>query len=503
MDEDIKYFIENVADTFVKKDLIVFLHGNPSIDDCKGLAVRINRDAAQIESEIQSLVAAGIVSRGGQGADAVYWYNPSPEQRQIVDRFVSYYREHPAAVEDELLRRHVEQVRRAGLREIQRERTKTKAILTSMADGVLVTDSEGAVVLYNPPVALMLGLEDGKCLGRRLRDCIPSGPLWRLVERIEQLPHSPYTMVAEELELTEPKRMVLKAHISPVREENGEVMGVVTVLRDITEIKDKDRERMDFIYMVSHELRSPLTSIKGFIVSLLRGVFGNLTREQIEPLKIIEEQSNRLLSLINDLLDLARLDTGRQVQQMELVQLQELLWGTVKMFEAQAREKNIALRLDIPYPLPAIEADPDNMEHVFINLISNAIKYTLPNGKVTVRAESTDSHVRVAVSDTGIGIPEESLPKIFDRFYRVKDPRTRDVMGTGLGLAIVKNIVDAHLGTIEVTSRVGEGTTFTVTLPQRHTGDERLSPPTLPAPEAVGANALGSPTTLQNVDLTS
>ncbi len=487
MDEDIKHFIENVADTFVKKDLIVFLHDNPSIDDCKGLAVRINRDAEQIESEIQSLVTAGIVSKGGHGTDAVYWYNPTPDQRQIVNRFVSYYREHPAAVEDELLRRRVEQVRRAGLREIQRERTKTKAILTSMADGVLVTDSEGAVVLYNPPVALMLGMEDGEYLGRRLRDCIASGPLLRLVERIEQQPNSPYTMVAEELELTEPKRIVLKAHISPVREDNGDVIGVVTVLRDVTEIKDKDRERLDFIYMVSHELRSPLTSIKGFLVSLLRGVFGDLTHEQTEPLRIIEEQSNRLLSLINDLLDLARLDTGRQVQQMELVQLQELLWGTVKMFEAQAREKNIALRLDIPYHLPAIEADPDNMEHVFINLISNAIKYTLPNGKVTVRAESTGSHVRVSVSDTGIGIPEESLPKIFDRFYRVKDPRTRDVMGTGLGLAIVKNIVDAHLGAIEVTSRVGEGTTFTVTLPQRHTSDESLSPSTLPTPEAVEA----------------
>ncbi|MCS6861618.1 MAG: cell wall metabolism sensor histidine kinase WalK [Abditibacteriales bacterium] len=487
MDEDIQYFIENVADTFVKKDLIVFLHDNPSIDDCKGLAVRINRDAEQIASEIQSLVAAGIVRQGGQGAEAVYWYNPSPEQREIVERFVRYYREHPAAVEDELLRRQVEQARRAGLREVQRERTKTKAILTSMADGVLVTDSEGAVVLYNPPFALMLGLEGEDCLGRKLRDCITSGPLLRLVERIEQLPHSPYTMVAEELELTQPKRIVLKAHISPVREDNGDIIGVVTVLRDITEIRDKDRERMDFIYMVSHELRSPLTSIKGFLVSLLRGVFGELTREQVEPLKIIEDQSNRLLSLINDLLDLARLDIGQRVQQMELVQLQELLWGTVKMFEAQAREKNIALHLDVPYHLPAIEADPDNMEHVFVNLISNAIKYTLPNGKVTVRAESTGSHVRVSVSDTGIGIPEESLPRIFDRFYRVKDPRTRDVMGTGLGLAIVKNIVEAHLGVIEVTSRVGEGTTFTVTLPQRHTSGGPLSPPPLPEPEAIGA----------------
>jgi two-component system phosphate regulon sensor histidine kinase PhoR len=468
MEEDIKYFIENVANTFVKKDLIIFLHGNPAIDDCRGLAVRVNRSPAQIESEIDALATAGIVRKGGEGADAVYWYAPSPEQRRVADRFVTYYRHNPTAVEDELLRRREEQVRRAGLREIQREQTKTKTILNSMADGVLVTDSEGAIVLYNPPVARMLGLENGEHLGRRLSECIASGPLRQLVERIEQLPHSPYTMIAEELELTEPKRVVLKAHISPVREENGDVIGVVTVLRDITEIKDKDQERMNFIYMVSHELRSPLTSIKGFLVSLLRGVFGGLTHEQTEPLRIIEEQSNRLLALINDLLDLARLDTGRQVQQMELVQLQELLWGTVKLFEAQAREKNITLRLDVPFRLPAMEADPDNMEHVLVNLVSNALKYTLPGGKVTVRAESTGDHVRVSVSDTGVGIPEESLPKIFDRFYRVKDARTRDVMGTGLGLAIVRNIVDAHLGTIEVKSKVGEGTTFTVTLPQRH-----------------------------------
>lgn len=470
MEDAIREFVRTVADSDVKKDLLVYFHENPAIDNCRGLAMWVNHSLEEIEAEIEDLVAAGVLTKSGEGRESVYAYQPDDAMRRRVAEFVAFYRQQREAVRDEIaeLRKSLAQVREASLREILREQSKTKTILSSMADPVLVVDRDGEVVLYNPAAAQLFNWYDGKALGVPLSRAIEHSELKVLAERVALLLDSSYTMLTDEVTVSQPQTRTFKANLSPVQQEGeSQPLGVVAVLRDITELKELDAMKSEFVSMVSHELRSPLTSIKGFLVSLQRGVFGPIAAKQAEALRIINDQSNRLLALINDLLEVSRQESGRRSFQFERVSLSRLLKQALELIRGQALEKKIEVKLDTPPELPYIEADQHNLELVFNNLLSNAVKYTLEGGTVTVRVEPSGEQIQFSVSDTGIGIPQDSLPMIFDKFYRVKDPRTREVTGTGLGLAIVKNIVEGHLGTIEVNSEEGKGSAFTVTLPYR------------------------------------
>lgn len=469
MPDEVKQFITSVADSEVKRDLLVHFHDNPTFDKCEGLAIWVNHPAEQIRREIDELVAAGILRKHGEGEAAVYAYAPSPEMAPLVDRFVSTYRSDAKLVDQEIkrLQQELARARREGLREVSREQSKTRAIIASMIDGVLVTDHRDEVVLHNAAAARLLGFAGKPVVGLPVAEVINHPELAGFIQRFHELRESDYSMLTDELSLTEPRPVTLRANLSPVCDEDGSRIGVVAVLRDITEFKELDAMKDEFVSMVSHELRSPLTSIKGFTTSLKRGLFGELTEQQTEPLTIIENQSNKMLALINDLLELSRSQTIVTEQRFETVDVRQILRSVVDAFRPQAEEKNLTLTLTVPEDLPRTQADPQNIEQVFTNLVSNAIKYTQPGGSVSVSCHATPDHLVTEVSDTGIGIPEESLRKIFDKFYRVKDKRTRDVTGTGLGLAIVKNIVDAHMGTVEVQSEEEQGTTVTVSLPLR------------------------------------
>jgi len=470
MADQVRQFINTVADTVVKRDLLVHFHENPTFDNCQGLAVWINHPVEDIRLQIDDLVAAGVLRRRGEGETAVYSYAPASAMVALVDHFVRTYRSDSQVVDQELrrLREELSRTRREGLREINREQSKTRAIIASMADGVLVTDDQEEIVLYNPAAGRLLGFAGEPVIGVPLSEAVTNPELQEFVSRFPELRNSQYSMLSEELALKQPRALSIKANLSPVCDEDGSRIGVVAVLRDITEFKVLDAMKDDFVSMVSHELRSPLTSIKGFAISLKRGLFGALSEGQDEALMIIQNQSDKMLALINDLLELAGSETIVAGQQrFETTDIAAMLTAVVDAMGPQVAEKDLSLDCAVPTDLPKIEVVPQNLEQVFTNLISNAVKYTLPRGSVTVSAEATADHVRVQVVDTGIGIPERSLPKVFDRFYRVKDKRTRDESGTGLGLAIVKNIIDAHLGTVEVASEEEKGTTVTVSLPRR------------------------------------
>jgi len=464
----IKEFIRTVADTQVKKDLVVFFHQNPCMDNCQGLSVWVNQTAEEIAAEIDDLVEAGILRKDGEGPGAIYSYDPKPEMRGIIQEFVNYYRKERDAVQAEIasLQAQMDRVRRESLREIQREQSRTKTIIASMADGVIVADPEDVVILYNPAAAYLLGWDDRSALGRPFAETIRDKGFLPLVEKLNEIREHPQRIVSTELSIEQPRPMTLKANLSSVIDAQGERLGTVTVLRDVTEFKELDKAKNDFISMVSHELRSPLTSIRGFLLTILRGLYGEVNERQKEPLMIIEQQSNRLLNLINDLLEITRSEMKLSEQRMEPTQLAEVLLSCVAGARGQADEKNIRLITNIPADLPLIDADKENMEKVFNNLLSNAIKYTPAGGTVKVSACDFGTHLQISVADTGIGIAPEALPHIFERFYRVKDEKTREILGTGLGLTIVKNIVDAHMGTIHVESEVGKGSTFTVLLPK-------------------------------------
>ena len=369
------------------------------------------------------------------------------------------------ALEKKTLQREAELLRRErekGLREIADEKSKIRTIIYSMADGVLVTDQEGHVVLHNPAAVKMLRMRTLPAFGKPLRECFDSGCLDDLVRKIIQVSKEGSSAVSQEVAMGE---MALMAHMATVRSEEGEVLGVVTVLRDISMLKAIERMKSDFVAMVSHELRAPLTSVEQQLSVVLAGIIGEVNERQKEMLGRAKERTHALLTLINDLLDLSKIEAGFVVQQKEPTQITELLEKVIELLGHEAEKKNISLQLSCSEELPQVMADRGNMEEVFINLVSNGIKYTSEGGSVSLYARIEGSHLCVEVVDTGIGISAEDLPRIFDKFYRVKNTQTRKIMGTGLGLPIVKGIVEAHLGSIDVQSQPGIGSKFRVYLP--------------------------------------
>jgi signal transduction histidine kinase len=262
--------------------------------------------------------------------------------------------------------------------------------------------------------------------------------------------------------------MHLKALSAAFHGPDHQVLGTVTVFNDVTSFKELDEMKNDFVRMVSHELRSPISAIRLQHTVILDGLAGELTPKQRELISRAQAKLEGLLELINDMLDVAKMEAGfRHFEQLPL-QLPEVLGEIVEFLETKAASQGVKLRLEAAPGLPPIPADHRGMEEVFTNLISNAINYSPAGGNVTIFVDLAGDHLEVKVSDQGVGIEAEELPKIFDKFYRVKSPQTRQVIGTGLGLPIVKSVVEAHRGAIEVESQVGVGSTFRVLLPLYH-----------------------------------
>lgn len=233
----------------------------------------------------------------------------------------------------------------------------------------------------------------------------------------------------------------------------------------LEEVKLASKRKTDFISSVSHELRTPLTSIKGYASILIEEKLGQLPQAAKERLAKINHHSNELVSLVNDLLDIVRIESGKTVMKMEKKDIGPLITAAADLLSIQCRNKNIELAQDIQKDLPPVLIDPSQIERVLINLLGNAMKFTPQNGRITIRAYRKEQNMRVEVQDTGIGIPAESLPLIFDEFYRVDNPINLEVKGTGLGLSLVKNIVEAHKGKIWAESQVNKGSAFIFTLP--------------------------------------
>ena len=395
--------------------------------------------------------------------EGAYDYIPkpfTPDQLRIVVR---------RAIEKKALLREAEylrQEREKGLQDIATERSKVKTIINCMADGVLVTDREGGVVLHNPAAMKMLGIMDTSIVGKPLSQSIKDKNLAELATKVLTTADTDHITISQELPLGESGETVLMAHLAPVKNEAGEVLGSVTVLQDISQLKAIDKMKSDFVAMVAHEFKSPLSSIQQQMSVILGGMAGEVNERQRKILGRVKERTQGLLKLISDLLDISKIEAGIVVQHKEPLQLTEIIQETTDLIRFQAEAKNITLRLSVAPSLPMINADRHDIEEAFTNLIDNALRYTPEGGQVTIRAGTKGEYLHVEVSDTGIGISKEDLPRIFDKFYRVKTDQTRHITGSGLGLSIVKGIVEAYFGSIQVESEVGKGTTFTVLLPR-------------------------------------
>jgi signal transduction histidine kinase/FixJ family two-component response regulator len=384
----------------------------------------------------------------------------APDQLRIVVR---------RALERRTLQKEAEFLRKErekSLRDIATEKSKIKTIINCMGDGVLVCDRDSCIVLSNPAASRMLKAPETCLLGNYLNQCHLPQDLSHTIEESLQTKDISYTSVSQELSVGEPAEIFLRAHTAPVRGDIGEIMGSVTVLQDISHLKELDKMKSEFIAMVTHELRAPIAAVEQQLTVILNKMAGEVTEKQEQLLSRAKERTKGLLDLIKDLLDLSKIEAGKMVQYKEPLSLQEVVQRVVDLMRSEAENKKIDLQFSSPPKISLIHADRNSMEGIFTNLISNAIKYTPEGGKVWIHLGEEGGFVKANVSDTGIGIKKEDLPRIFDKFYRVKTTETRQIVGTGLGLSIVKSIVDAHLGSITVKSEEGKGTTFSVSFPK-------------------------------------
>lgn len=343
--------------------------------------------------------------------------------------------------------------------QITEERNKLAAILSSMDEGVLAIDRQGNIILINPVVEKLFRVTAEEAVGRNVIEVIRNYELERLIRKaLEENIHQ-----AVEMSFLMPDPRIFRVQLVPLR-RGEEMAGIVVVLRDISELRRLEQMRSEFVANVSHELRTPLTSIRGFTETLLDGALEDPTVAR-HFLQIIHDEAERLTRLINDLLSLSALESRRREPNRKLLDWQRLVGEVVSMLAPLAQGKNLEVEVRVAEDLPPVPADRDMMGQMLINLLDNAIKYTPDGGKIKVAVWGEGDNLVLQVADTGIGIPPESLPRIFERFYRVDKARSRELGGTGLGLAIVKHIVEAHGGRIEVESRVNGGTSFTVYLP--------------------------------------
>jgi two-component system, OmpR family, phosphate regulon sensor histidine kinase PhoR len=359
------------------------------------------------------------------------------------------------------------------LLEVAGERSKIHTIINSIADGILVINTEHKLVLWNPAAVKMLGLEGKIEAGKDINDVIPATDLIAIIEKGFSPDSSQYTMLSEEIVLPPPAKGIIMVNVSKVRDEAGQDFGVVSTLRDITSLKEINQIKSQFVAMVTHELRAPLSAIEGYLSAFLTQAAGSDPQMYRQMMERAKQRTHSLLELVNDLLQYSRLEAGSIARKKEPLNLSDIILSTVELLKGQGAAKDLVFDADVPGSLPPVVADRTEMEQLFTNLVSNAIKYNVKKGKVAVKAEADGAFLRVAVADTGIGIDKESLPCIFDEFYRVCGAETRYVTGTGLGLAIVKRIVESHFGSIAVDSTVGKGTTVTVALPIQQNKDLR------------------------------
>lgn len=351
------------------------------------------------------------------------------------------------------------------LLEVANEKSKLHTIVISIADGILVINREHQLVLWNPAAIKMLGLRGGLEAGSEINRIIPQKDLVGVIDKGFSPDSSQYTVISEEIILPPPDKKTIMVNVSRVRDEAGRDFGVVATLNDITTLKEINEIKSQFVTMVTHELRAPLSAIEGYLSAYLTGAAGSDPKMYQQMMERARQRAHSLLELINDLLQYSRLESKSVTRKKEHLDISEIIVNTVELLKVQGSAKDIRFELNIPDSFPLIEADRSEMEQLFTNLISNAIKYNVKNGRMIVDARPEGHFLHISVSDTGIGIDEESLPCVFDEFYRVCGPETRYVTGTGLGLSIVKKIVESHFGQIKVESELGKGTTFTVMLP--------------------------------------
>jgi len=354
------------------------------------------------------------------------------------------------------------------LQDISSEKSRMRVMVNTLREGVLTTDHQKRIVLANPAFLKTIGSAKRSAIGQDVRDVVEDPRILEMIDQAIAQPGDQFAEITDEITLAaeeDREEKVIGIRCIPFRDRLHRNLGAVTVFHDITALKKMDQLKSDFVSMVAHEIKSPLNSILMQLKVVLDGLAGDLTEKQTQILSRSADKITSLSDLAAELLDLSKIESGLINQEREELNLSRLIAEQVQFYRGQADAKSIHLTKK---PCPDdmfVMGNRTNIEEVLANLISNAIRYTPSNGKITVWCDKDDDFVNIHVEDTGLGIPEEYKAQIFDRFFRIKNEKTRYINGTGLGLAIVKSIVESHNGVIDVTSQEGRGSCFTVSLP--------------------------------------
>ncbi|HMF38740.1 MAG TPA: ATP-binding protein [Isosphaeraceae bacterium] len=385
----------------------------------------------------------------------------------------------PATTKDELgelgqafntMARTIREYREAGTVRLLRAQKTAQATIDSFPDPVIVVDPQG-------------GLERANPAARRLMQAIPttSGDALPWIAPASLKPHLDSVLggQADYLPLSLEQAIFLRdgnqdryflPRVLRIRSDSGELLGAAVVLSDVTKFHLLDQLKSDMISTVSHELKTPLTSLQMVVHLLLEEAVGSLTTKQTELLLAARQDSDRLLGMINDLLDLTRIEQGRVALDQQPADAADLVRDALERYRSAAEDAGITLQCQLEEPLPLVLVDKERIEHVFDNLMTNALRHTERGGTIILRAAADGGTVQFSVADTGEGIPAQFIPRVFDKFFRT--PGTKQQGGAGLGLAIVREIIVSHGGQIGVQSTIGKGTTFTFSLPAAVSQDE-------------------------------
>ncbi len=344
---------------------------------------------------------------------------------------------------------------------LEQESKRLHSILSYMTDGVLATNRRGQITMINDMAKKQLGVQKEEVINKSILELLKIEDEYELRDLITQIPE--LTIDSQD---ANGEYLSLRIRFALVRRESGFISGLVAVLHDTTEQEKEERERRLFVSNVSHELRTPLTSVKSYLEALDEGAL----YDPVAPdfIKVSLDETNRMMRMVTDLLHLSRIDNATTKLDVELINFTAFITFILNRFDKmrnQDEEKKYELVRDYPITSVWIEIDTDKMTQVIDNILNNAIKYSPDGGKITVSMKTTDDQMILSISDQGLGIPKQDLPRIFDRFYRVDRARSRAQGGTGLGLAIAKEIIKQHNGFIWAKSEYGKGSTFTIVLP--------------------------------------
>jgi two-component system phosphate regulon sensor histidine kinase PhoR len=346
------------------------------------------------------------------------------------------------------------------INEVNLNKSRFEAILLSMFEGVMVVDIKGTILLMNRALKDLLQVKD-EFVDKKPLEILRNIEIQEMVDNTLKLKQG---VESREISVLFPEEKILLVHAAPVVREN-ETEGAVLVFHDITDLRRLEKVRQDFVANVSHELRTPVASIKGYAETLLDGALEDKNNAK-DFLKIIYTDIDRLARLIDDLLNLSRIESGKFKMNLQLCAISPIIKRIVSGLNKQARDKSITIKTSIPKKPGSLLIDETRIAQVLFNLIDNAIKYTRDGGDISLSVDEKNGFIQVNIADTGCGIAQEHISRLFERFYRVDKARSRELGGTGLGLAIVKYIIQAHQGEVFVQSTLGQGSVFSFTLPK-------------------------------------